>query len=241
MILNNNIETIRLMLQNKEIKYSDILDEVFLNIEQNNKNNAYITLTKEEAYEKIKHLKDAPLAGIPFSVKDNICTDKITTTAGSKILKDFVPAYSSYAYNKCIEAGAIITGKTNLDEFGMGNTCESSYFGKVTNPHNPEYVAGGSSGGAAVSVALKQCSFALGSDTGGSIRLPSSYCGVYGIKPTYGSVSRYGLIAYASSFDQIGVMANSTKDMAYTISIITEKNHNNISESIKGMKMAIPY
>ena len=172
--------------------------------------NCYVTFDKEKALqaaakadEDIKAGKlTGPLAGVPFAIKDNMCTEGMLTTCSSKILGNFVPTFSSEAVIRLQEAGAVIIGKTNMDEFAMGSTTETSAFGATKNPRNTEHVPGGSSGGSAAAVAANECFAALGSDTGGSIRQPASYCGVVGMKPTYGTVSRYGLIAYGSSLDQ---------------------------------------
>lgn len=164
------------------------------------------------------------LAGVPIAVKDLLCTEGLRTTACSKVLENFIPPYSATVVNKLREAGAIVLGKTSLDEFAMGSSNETSYFGAVRNPWNPEYVPGGSSGGSAAALAARLAPAAIGTDTGGSIRQPASFCGVYGIKPTYGRVSRYGIIAYASSLDQAGPMAHSTEDCALLLEAMSGKD-----------------
>jgi aspartyl-tRNA(Asn)/glutamyl-tRNA(Gln) amidotransferase subunit A len=195
-----------------------------------------------------------PLAGVPVAVKDNMCTQGLLTTCSSKILGNFVPTYSSEAVLNLEKAGAVIIGKTNMDEFAMGSTTETSAFGETKNPWNTAHVPGGSSGGSCAAVAAEECSFALGSDTGGSIRQPSSFCGVTGIKPTYGTISRYGLIAYGSSLDQIGPVAKDVTDCATILEAIAsydEKDSTSVKreeydftsalvDDVKGMKIGIP-
>ena len=189
-----------------------------------------------------------------MAIKDNICTEGIETTCSSKILRGFVPPYSAEAALNLKKAGAILLGKTNMDEFAMGSTTETSWFGPTKNPWNTEHVPGGSSGGSCAAVAAGETFFALGSDTGGSIRQPSSFCGVTGIKPTYGTVSRYGLIAYGSSLDQIGPIAKDTADCAAileTIASYDKKDSTSVKREaynftaaltgeVKGMKIGIP-
>lgn len=195
-----------------------------------------------------------PLAGVPAAMKDNLCTEGILTTCSSKILSGFIPTYTAEAVRNLERAGAVILGKTNMDEFAMGSTTETSAYGITRNPHNMEHVPGGSSGGSCAAVAAEECSYALGSDTGGSIRQPSSFCGVTGMKPTYGTVSRYGLIAYGSSLDQIGPIGRDVTDCAAileTISSYDKKDSTSIQredtdftsalvEDVKGMRIGIP-
>lgn len=225
--------------------------------------NSYVTVLEEEAIleraEKVQKQIDSgelnsPLAGVPTAIKDNMCTKGILTTCSSKILGNFVPSYSAEAVRNLERAGAVIIGKTNMDEFAMGSTTETSAYGITRNPHNTEHVPGGSSGGSCAAVAACECSYALGSDTGGSIRQPSSFCGVTGIKPTYGTVSRYGLIAYGSSLDQIGPIAKDVTDCAVILEAISsydKKDSTSIQREdldftsalvadVKGMKIGIP-
>ena len=203
--------------------------------------NCYVTFDKEKALqaaakadEDIKAGKlTGPLAGVPFAIKDNMCTEGMLTTCSSKILGNFVPTFSSEAVIRLQEAGAVIIGKTNMDEFAMGSTTETSAFGATKNPRNTEHVPGGSSGGSAAAVAANECFAALGSDTGGSIRQPASYCGVVGMKPTYGTVSRYGLIAYGSSLDQIGPLCKDVTDCATIMEVIAAAKDDKDSTSVK--------
>ncbi len=195
-----------------------------------------------------------PLAGVPIAIKDNICTKDILTTCSSKTLYNFKPSYTAEAVANLEKAGAILIGKTNMDEFAMGSTTETSAYGITRNPHNTDHVPGGSSGGSCAAVAAEECSYALGSDTGGSIRQPSAFCGVTGIKPTYGTVSRYGLIAYGSSLDQIGPIGKDVTDCATILEIIAshdEKDSTSVKrddidftsalvDDVKGMKIGIP-
>lgn len=224
--------------------------------------NCYVTTTKEAALAKADEVQakiDAgeltgPLAGVPVAIKDNMCTKGVLTTCSSRILENFVPTFTAEAVINLEKAGAVILGKTNMDEFAMGSTTETSHYGATKNPWNTKHVPGGSSGGSAAAVAADECSFALGSDTGGSIRQPSSYCGVTGMKPTYGTVSRYGLIAYGSSLDQIGPIAKDVTDCAAileTIASYDPKDSTSVRrddydftsalvDDVKGMKIGIP-
>lgn len=191
-----------------------------------------------------------PLAGVPIAIKDNICTCGLRTTCASRILDDFVPPYSATVIERVREAGLIIIGKTNMDEFGMGSTTESSAFGITRNPHNIRFSPGGSSGGSCAAVAAGEAFLALGSDTGGSVRQPAAHCGVYGMKPTYGAVSRYGLIAYASSFDQIGPIGKTAEDCAALLDIISGHDPKDATSLVtplpthysvsKGIKVGVP-
>ena len=191
--------------------------------------NSFVTVDREGALKQAKEVQKkidageltSPLAGVPVAIKDNMCTEGLLTTCSSKILGNFVPTFTSEAVLNLQKAGAVILGKTNMDEFAMGSTTETSAFGETKNPWNTEHVPGGSSGGSCAAVAAGECFYALGSDTGGSIRQPSSFCGVTGIKPTYGTVSRYGLIAYGSSLDQIGPVAKDVTDCATILEVIT--------------------
>ena len=222
---------------------------------------AYVTVDREGALKKAAEIQKkiddgeltGPLAGVPVAIKDNMCTEGMLTTCSSKILYNFVPTFTAEAVKNLEAAGAVIIGKTNMDEFAMGSTTETSAYGVTRNPWNPEHVPGGSSGGYCAAVAAGECFYALGSDTGGSIRQPSSFCGVTGIKPTYGTVSRYGLIAYGSSLDQIGPVAKDVTDCATILEIIAshdlkdstsverETNFTDaLVDDVKGMRIGIP-
>ena len=202
--------------------------------------NAFITVANENAMRRAEQLdrqkgtEDLPLAGIPIAIKDNISTKGIETTCASNILKGYIPPFSATVIERLKAAGAIIVGKTNMDEFGMGTTCEHSIIGPTKNPHDSTRVTGGSSGGSAAAVASNEVPIALGSDTGGSIRCPASFCGCVGLKPTYGAVSRYGLIAYANSLEQIGPLATTVRDTALLFNIIRggdERDSTSVSTS----------
>lgn len=223
---------------------------------------SYVTVDKEGAMERAKKVQkqieegaiSGPLAGVPVAIKDNMCTEGILTTCSSKILENFYPTYTAEAVLNLEKAGAIVVGKTNMDEFAMGSTTETSAYGVTRNPWNTEHVPGGSSGGSCTAVSANECFFALGSDTGGSIRQPSSFCGVTGIKPTYGTVSRYGLIAYGSSLDQIGPVAKDVTDCATILETIASYDKKDstsykrdsydftsaLVDDVKGMKIGIP-
>ena len=216
-------------IKEKEISVREALDAVFAQIDQTeDRYHAYVTLDKEGAYKQADAVQEkidkgeltGALAGVPVAIKDNMGTKGLLTTCSSKILENYIPTYTASAVQNLTDAGCVIIGKTNMDEFAMGSTTETSYYGVTRNPHNPDHVPGGSSGGSAAAVALNECFFALGSDTGGSIRQPSAFCGITGMKPTYGTVSRYGLIAYGSSLDQIGPMTKNVTDCAAVLETI---------------------
>ncbi len=215
---------------------------------------AYLTVTGDLARKRALVPGDGPLAGIPLAIKDNMCTRGVRTTCASKILENFVPPYESTATQKLLDAGCLLLGKTNLDEFAMGSSCENSAFFPTLNPWNLERITGGSSGGSAAAVAADLATGALGSDTGGSIRQPAALCGVVGLKPTYGRVSRYGLIAFASSFDQIGPITKTVRDSAILMNLISGHDPCDstsapievpdftaaLTGDIKGMKVGVP-
>lgn len=223
---------------------------------------AFVTVNEEKTMEQAGKVQadieagrlKGPLAGVPVAIKDNMCTKGMRTTCSSRILGNFIPTYTAQAVSNLEQAGAVILGKTNMDEFAMGSTTETSAFGVTRNPWNLEHVPGGSSGGSCAAVAAGECFYALGSDTGGSIRQPSSFCGVTGIKPTYGTVSRYGLIAYGSSLDQIGPVAKDVSDCAAVLEVLASHDLKDstsmewrdcdftsaLSEDVRGMRIGIP-
>lgn len=257
--MDRDIKEIHELLVNGDIKPLDLVNEVFENIEEQKDLNAFITLNKEEAMRVAQELdgkveKDNLLWGIPIAVKDNIVTKDLRTTCASHILDNFIPIYDATVVEKLKDKKMIIIGKTNMDEFAMGSTSRTSYFGAPLNPWNKNKITGGSSGGSASCVSARLVRFSLGSDTGGSIRQPASYSGIVGMKPTYGRVSRYGLVAFASSLDQIGPMTTNVYENAILLNAIVGHDDKDLTSSrkenedftrfigndIKGMKIAIP-
>ncbi len=255
--LDLSIVEINKLLKEKQITPTDLVNEAFERIEENKELNCFITLNKEEALKQAKELEnkevDSLTFGIPIALKDNIVTKDLRTTAASKMLENFVPIYDADVVKKIKDANLIIIGKTNMDEFAMGSSNRTSFFGPVRNPWDENRVPGGSSGGSAAAVSANLIPLALGSDTGGSIRQPSSFCATVGLKPTYGRVSRFGLIAFSSSLDQIGPITRNVYENALLLNTICGKSENDltsaetnedftrlIGEKIDGMKIAIP-
>ena len=258
--MTSQIRKIHDMLQSGEISCVELTKKYLAEIENSNKElNAYITVTPEVALSQAKAVDEkihrgeeiGLLEGIPMTLKDNISTKGIETTCGSKILSGYKPIYDATVYELLKEQGVVMLGKTNMDEFAMGSSCETSYYGGAKNPHSLDHVSGGSSGGGATAVGASLAVYALGSDTGGSIRQPAAFCGIVGLKPTYGAVSRYGLIAYASSFDQIGPITKSVEDAAIVFDAIAkyyekdstsqgrEETLSSLTNDIKGKKIGI--
>lgn len=250
-------------IQAKEVSAEEAVQDALATIQAKEAEiNAFVTVDEEGARKRAAQVQkqieggrlNGPLAGVPVAVKDNMCTEGLLTTCSSKILHNFVPTYTAEAVRNLEQAGAVIIGKANMDEFAMGSTTETSAYGETKNPWNTKHVPGGSSGGSCAAVAAEECSYALGSDTGGSIRQPASFCGVTGMKPTYGTVSRYGLIAYGSSLDQIGPVAKDVTDCATILELIashdskdsTSVERENLDftsalvNDVKGMKIGIP-
>lgn len=261
-IKNTTLSALRKALDDKQISAAELQGECFKAIEKDeDRIGAFITLTEEEAaksaekaQKRIDEGKADFLTGIPLAIKDNICTDGIKTTCASKMLESFVPPYNAHVMERLNAQDFVIIGKTNMDEFAMGGATQTSYFKRTHNPVNTDCVPGGSSGGSAAAVAAGFVPAALGSDTGGSIRQPAAFCGVTGLKPTYGRVSRYGLVAFGSSLDQIGPIANSVKDCGEILNVIAghdsrDATSANLSETdfnrnadkpVSGLKIAIP-
>lgn len=236
-----NLQEMRTALDSKKISAAELTQQYLDKIASLDKEiNSYITVCRESALqdaERAQKIIDAgnagPLCGIPLSIKDNICTSGVKTTCASRMLEDFVPFYDAYVIERLKNDNYVMLGKTNMDEFAMGGSSQTSYFGGPKNPYDISRVTGGSSGGAAASVSAGLCAAALGSDTGGSVRQPAAFCGVTGLKPTYGTVSRWGLIAFASSLDQIGVVANSAFDTGYVLNTIYGADKNDATTSVK--------
>ena len=251
------------MLENKKISSVELTEAVFDRIDKvEDKVNAYVTLNKENALKTAAEIDEkrangeklSSLAGIPVGIKDNISTKGLNTTCSSKMLEKYKPPFNATVVEKLNDAGVVVTGKLNMDEFAMGSSTENSYFGPTRNPHDLDRIPGGSSGGSAAAVAAGEAIVSLGSDTGGSIRQPAAYCGVVGLKPTYGAVSRYGLVAFASSLDQIGPLGKSVKDVAMVQSVINCHDKMdatsayrdytdlsaNLTSDVKGLRIGLP-
>ena len=259
-LFEHGVKNLHTLVKDGEVKVSELVQESFDRIDRvDGKIGAFLSLN-EEAFEQAKRMDEiakheaSPLFGLPIGVKDNIVTKGMTTTCGSKFLENFVPAHDATVVERLHEAGAVTIGKLNMDEFAMGSSNENSAYKPVRNPWNTKHVPGGSSGGSAAAVAAGEVLFSLGSDTGGSIRQPAAYCGVVGLKPTYGLVSRFGLVAFASSLDQIGPVTRTVEDNAYLLSAIAghcdmDSTSANVDPTdytqaltgdIKGLKIAVP-
>ena len=259
---NLTIHELKEKLKRREISARELTLEFIKRIERVEKDiHSFITLTKDDALKqaedidnKIKAGKDLPLLGIPLAIKDLICIRGVRTTCGSKILSNYVPPYDATVIKKLRDSGAVFLGKLNMDEFAMGSSTETSHFGVTRNPWNLDVIPGGSSGGSAASVSADECAGSLGSDTGGSIRQPASMCGITGLKPTYGRVSRFGLVAFASSLDQIGPMTKDVTDTAILMNVISGRDPldstsadlpvpdftKSLLNNVKGLKIGIP-
>ena len=249
------IKELSYMLKNKEISNKELIEETFRLIKDNQYLNSFITLNKEKALEKASNIDNTSslLSGIPIAQKDLFCTKDLRTTCGSNMLSDFIPPYSATVIENLENAGCISVGKTNMDEFAMGSSNETSFFGNVLNPWGENLVPGGSSGGSASAVSAGLVPAATGTDTGGSIRQPASLCGISGLKPTYGRISRWGMIAFASSLDQAGPMARTAEDCAIMLNVMCSHDPKDttsideavpdftatLDESIKGLKIGI--
>ena len=261
-LIRTNLRELRKSLDSKEISAAELCGEYFKRIEAVDPELlSYITVTKEKALKDAENAqklidegKATALTGIPLAIKDNICIDGVRTTCASKMLENFIPPYNATVIEKLNAEGYVLLGRTSMDEFAMGGSNQTSAFAKTKNPYDLECVPGGSSGGSAAAVSASLAPAALGSDTGGSIRQPSSFCGVTGIKPTYGRVSRYGLVAFASSLDQIGPICNDARDCAVILNAICGHDRHDatsarvdtpdftekLGQPIKGMKIALP-
>ena len=260
-IASLTISDMRAGLDSKQFSCSELVKASLDKADSYSGLNCFNLISADNAIKEAAHIdtllaegKSAPLLGIPVGIKDVICTKGVRTTASSKILENFIPPYDATVVRRLKTSGTVSIGKLNMDEFAMGSSNENSAFGPVKNPWNPEYVPGGSSGGSAAAVAAGICPITLGTDTGGSIRQPASFCGIVGLKPTYGRVSRYGVIAYASSLDQVGGFARNVKDCALITQAICGQDPNDatssnkdvpdfvksLGQSIKGLRVGLP-
>ncbi len=250
-------------IRERHVTAMEAVEAVFAVIQEREAQlHCFVTLDREGALRRAQEVQkqieagklNGPLAGVPAGIKDNLCTRGMRTTCASRILENFVPSYTAQSVARLEQAGAVLIGKTNMDEFAMGSTTETSAWGPTKNPRNPAHVPGGSSGGSAAAVAAGECFMALGSDTGGSVRQPASFCGVVGMKPTYGTVSRYGLIAYGSSLDQVGPLCRDVRDCAALLEVIASHDPKDsttvlrrdtdftaaLQDDVEGMRIGIP-